>query len=212
MIFYWLMHYLGKILMFPFLGVVYPLKILGKKNMPKNKKIIMVCNHLSFVDVLQVWVRTPGWRRFLAKDEVGKSLARPFVKATGTIFVNRDGNDMKAVRKCIAVLGKGQGLNIFPEGTRNKSHEDLQELQRGVAMFAIKTGATIVPINILHKSKAFCKNYLSFGTPFTLVQFEGIANRQNTEQGTQMIFEAMQQAKQNTMQFLQDKGNTEMQA
>jgi len=191
MIFYRIMHYFGKIFMYPFVRLIYPLKVIGKQNFPKNRSLILVCNHLSIVDVLQVWNRTPGWRRFMAKDELGKGIFRVIIKATGTIFVNRDGTDLKAIKKCIDVLKKGQGLNIFPEGTRNKQSEEIQPLQKGVAMFAIKTGATIVPLNILHKSKPFTKNYLAIGQPFDLNQFDKVANKQNLEKGNQIIYDNM---------------------
>ena len=172
--------------------IIYPLKVLGRKNFPKNKSLIVVCNHLSMLDVFQLWVRTPGWRRFMAKGQLSKGILGFFVRGTGTIFVKRDGTDMEVIRKALTLLKKGQSLNIFPEGTRNKVDEELQALEKGVAMLAIKTNATIVPMSILHRQKPFQKNYLSIGKPFDLIEFNGIFNKQNAEQANNKIFDQMQ--------------------
>ena len=60
-------------------------------------------------------------------------------------------------------LKNDEGITIFPEGTRNKSGENLQELKSGAALFALKGRASVVPIILLHKQRVFRRNYMYVG-------------------------------------------------
>ena len=191
MVFYFICFWFGKILGYIPLSILFPTKVLGKENLPKNHKVIVCCNHLSWVDILLLWFKVPGFRRFLAKKEVGQWHSRMLVRATGTIFINREGNDIKAVKKCIAVLKSGQSLNIFPEGTRNKVDTSLQPLQSGVAMFVLKGNATVVPIMIKNKSKIFKRNIMQIGKPIKFDHLGETFNKANTTEVMTTIREAM---------------------
>ena len=48
---------------------VYPVKIVGdKKSIPKNGKVIVLSNHITFREVPAIVAYIPGYRHFLAKS------------------------------------------------------------------------------------------------------------------------------------------------
>ena len=96
---------------------------------------------------------------------------RGLMKFANAFPVDRQKTDLKAIKTSIKVLNKNKVLTIFPEGTRNKTQEDLSEAKAGAAMFAIKTKTPIVPVWISKKPTVFKPNTLRFGTPFTLDEF-----------------------------------------
>jgi len=173
------------------LSILFPTKVLGKENLPVNKNVIVACNHLSWVDIPILWFKIPGFRRFLAKKEVGKWYSKIFVATTGTIFINREGSDIKAIKHCIAVLKKGQSLNVFPEGTRNKVDTNLQPIQSGISMLVIKGNATVVPIIIKDKAKLFKRTIVQIGKPLDFSHLDGKFNKANSNLVVEQLTQAM---------------------
>lgn len=153
-----------KVFFNPLFNFLFPVKVMGKENLPDEKRVLTVSNHLSAVDIGMIIIKTPGYKRMLAKKELGDNkMFRPIGKACGVIFIDRGAPDLDATRKVIAALKDNEGICMFPEGTRNKVDTNLQEVKAGAAMFALKGGATVVPIMIHHKQKVFKKNYVYIG-------------------------------------------------
>jgi 1-acyl-sn-glycerol-3-phosphate acyltransferase len=67
-------------------------------------------------------------------------------------------------------LKKGEGILIFSQGTRMEGFENAKG---GVAVFALKTGAPIVPVGIRSSYKLFSKIHIHFGEPIPLDEFAG---------------------------------------
>lgn len=78
---------------------------------------------------------------------------------------------MSAMRKVYDALDKGEGITLFPEGTRNKNGEELQAVKSGAALFALHGKCDVVPIIILHKQRAFRRNYLYVAPAFSLNEY-----------------------------------------
>ena len=89
----------------------------------------------------------------------------------GAIPVDRGAADMSAMRKVYDALDKGEGITLFPEGTRNKNGEELQAVKSGAALFALHGKCDVVPIIILHKQRAFRRNYLYVAPAFSLNEY-----------------------------------------
>lgn len=93
------------------------------------------------------------------------------MKFVNAIPVDRGKTDLNAIKLSMRVLNDEKVLTIFPEGTRNKTEQELSEVKAGAAMFAIKTKTPIVPVWIKKKPKVFRPNTLRFGKAFTLEEF-----------------------------------------
>lgn len=155
--------------------LIYPVKIIGNKNnIPKSGKVVLISNHLSFRDIPVLIVYFPGYRHFLAKKEFSKNrLLKWFFTKMGVFFVDRNQFDMSAIRTAITYLKNDEGIALFPEGTRNKVDESLQQIKGGAAMFAIKGQAPLVPVLFQRKIKPFRRTYVYVGEPIVLDEFYG---------------------------------------
>lgn len=154
--------------------IFFPTKIVGKKNIPKGACIIS-SNHTSNMDAVVFAVNTWEKKYYLAKKELFKNkVFGGFLKSLGAIKIDRQANDITAIKQCLKVLKDNKKLFIFPEGTRVKNENmELGEVKHGVAMFAVKAKVPIVPMFITKKPKIFRRNKIFIGEPFELQEFYG---------------------------------------
>lgn len=91
------------------------LQVKGKSPEPP---FFLVCNHLSYIDILPLWACCKG--TFIAKSEIKDWPFFGFAaKAMGVLFINREENgDITRVNSLISrQLSDNQGIILFPEGT-----------------------------------------------------------------------------------------------
>ena len=161
--------------------------------MPKTKAIVAL-NHRSNWDYVMFGLNT--WRKnvVMAKKELFKNkLFGALLKNFGGVPIDRDSNDINAVKTCMKALKEDKHLVIFPEGTRLKHEEELLgEIKSGLAMIAIKTKTPIVPVWISKKAKLFRLVKIYVGTPFELSEFYGQKLDEETlEKASQIVREKM---------------------
>lgn len=166
--------WLSRILCFIPLNILHPTVIKGRKNMPKGKAVVC-CNHLSNWDIPLYYLNTSEKMGILAKKEIFKNkLFGALMKDYGGIPIDRDSNDLNAIKQCFKILKEDKKLFVFPEGTRLKNDEDvLGELKSGMAMIAIKTKSPIVPVWIAKRPRFFRCSVYYIGDPFELSEFYG---------------------------------------
>jgi 1-acyl-sn-glycerol-3-phosphate acyltransferase len=132
------------------------LEVSGLENIPSTGPVIIVINHIAFLDPLMVCGVSPRLVIPLAKKEAFDSfLWRPFLTVYGAIPVQRGEADTRAVRAALKVLKHNGAILMAPEGTRSPTYE-LQPGKEGAALIALRSEATIVPIGITgtHQIKA----------------------------------------------------------
>ncbi|MEV6051929.1 lysophospholipid acyltransferase family protein [Streptomyces sp. NPDC051896] len=147
--FYYLLKY---VLLGPLLRLVFRPRIEGLENVPDSGPAIVAGNHLSFSDHFLMPAMLRRRITFLAKAEyftgpgLKGRLTAFFFRSAGQIPVDRSGKDagQAAIREGLKVLGRGELLGIYPEGTR--SHDGrLYKGKVGVAVMALKAGVPVVP-------------------------------------------------------------------
>lgn len=155
--------------------LIYPIKVIGdKNNIPRDGKIVLLSNHLSYKDIPALVVHFPGYRHFLAKKEFTKHrIVKWFFTKMGAFFVDRGNLDLSAIRTGVNYLKSGEGIAMFPEGTRNRTNEDIQQVKGGAAMFAVKGQAPIVMVIFQRKLRAFRKTLVYVSERIELDEFYG---------------------------------------
>ena len=152
-------------------SLFFPSKAYGKENFPQGKALI-VANHYSAVDPAFLYKFTKKDIFFLSKKEaLQNKIAKRLLEEAGAIGIDRETNDMRGMMNAMKVLKDGKRLVVFPEGTRNKSGEELQELKGGAGVFAVKTKSPVVPVMFYKKAKIFRRTYLIVGEPFELSEY-----------------------------------------
>ncbi len=93
--------------------------------------------------------------RALGKESLFTTPGASWVcSALGAIPVKRGAADREALKAAKMLLDRGESMIVFPEGTRQDSH-DVGELFDGAAWLASRTGARVVPIGISGSGEAF---------------------------------------------------------
>ncbi|MFE9444276.1 lysophospholipid acyltransferase family protein [Streptomyces sp. NPDC006602] len=125
-------------------------RVLGAWRVPATGPVILAVNHSHVIDGPMVMGVAPRPTHFLVKKEAFIGPLDPFLLRIGQVKVDRDTTDRTAIIQALGVLADGGVLGIFPEGTRGEG--DFAALRAGLAYFAVRGGAPIVPVAVLGSS------------------------------------------------------------
>ncbi|MFF5092141.1 lysophospholipid acyltransferase family protein [Streptomyces niveus] len=132
------------------IGLMYGLwrpRVLGAWRVPASGPVILAVNHSHNIDGPMLMGTAPRPVHFLIKREAFIGPLDPFLLSIGQLKVDRTITDRAAVTDALGVLKGGGVLGIFPEGSRGEG--DFASLRSGLAYFAVRTGAPIVPVAVL---------------------------------------------------------------
>ncbi|MDN5812917.1 MAG: 1-acyl-sn-glycerol-3-phosphate acyltransferase, partial [Micrococcaceae bacterium] len=103
-------------------------EIIGLENVPTDGPFIVASNHLSFLDSIIIQAICPRPVAFFAKAEYfttpgvkGRAM-KAFFESVGSIPVERgeQAASVAALDSLVDLLESGQGVGIYPEGTRSR--------------------------------------------------------------------------------------------
>lgn len=114
----------------------------------KNKNVIVVANHASYIDVPFIFRAVPFFVRPLAKAELAKIPLFGYLYRQVAILVDRSDNKSKAhsIQKLRRALSREGSIFIFPEGTFNETEEPLKPFYDGAFRLALQTNTPILPV------------------------------------------------------------------
>ncbi len=131
----------------PFVRTWYGVRVRGTEHVPATGGVILVSNHRSNADPPLVSLITPRPVRFLAKSELFAGPLGRALRAIGQLPLRRGASDRAALRAAAEVVGRGDILCLFPEGTRGTGRFD--QLHPGAAYLIMRTGVPVVPVAVL---------------------------------------------------------------
>ena len=166
----------------------FPLTVYGDSTIPETR-CIASGNHISAWDPFMFSLCRRRIISSLYKAEFADNrFLRWLLDGLDCIPVRRGEPDINGTKQILRLLKSDKALIILPEGTRNPNVDCFQEFHTGAAMFAIKTHTPIKPFYIWDKAKAFHRNYILHGEPFTLEQFyDKPLNHQTLDEATAVI-------------------------
>ena len=151
----------------PIIHLLFPCRVVGLEDFPEEGALLCA-NHASGWDPIIIALNLPRDSRLtvMAKDSLFRiPLLGFFLKMLGIFTVKRGGNDLTAMKTAMKVLGGGNRLLVFPEGTRVEEQGEV-EAKGGVTMMATRTGVPMVPIYCGGKHKFLRKTTIVFGKPY----------------------------------------------
>ena len=167
--------------------IYYRAEILGLENIPKDGALIFCGNHRSYLDPPLMVVTGKRHMRFLAKEELAKNPFLNFLKwSFDAILVKRDEKDVTAIKESLKALKNGECIALFPEGTRN-GLEKGEKVKDGVAFFAVRSGAKIVPCGIKGGEKGNRKVTITYGKPLDYSEYKGSKDKEVLEKITNEV-------------------------
>lgn len=148
--FYWLMKY---VVIGPVIKAIFRPWVVGRTNIPASGPAILASNHLSVSDSIFLPLMIDRPMSFLAKSDyfTGKGpkgwATRMFMKGTGQIPIDRGGGRASeaSLNTGLQVLGRGDLLGIYPEGTRSPDGR-LYRGRTGLARMALEARVPVIPV------------------------------------------------------------------
>jgi 1-acyl-sn-glycerol-3-phosphate acyltransferase len=170
-------------------------KVTGVENMPPRGRLIVASNHLHFLDPFALGIALPRQIVFMGKAEVFRTPVVGWIaKGVKGIPVRRGEIDRRALRRAVSVLEAEQVLGMMPEGTRSRTGQLLQG-RDGVALVALRTGASILPVGLAGTQQIFpalrrlerAELSVTIGEPISVVRAEGRVPRERVTELTDQV-------------------------
>jgi len=204
---YWLFKY---VLLGPILFALGRPRIEGAEHLPAHGPAILASNHQAVMDSFYLPLRAPRRLTFLAKSEyfTGPGLKGRFQKwfftAVGQVPIDRTGADAAAdaLAAGLRVLGDGNLLGIYPEGTRSPDGR-LYKGKTGMARMALWSGVPVIPVAMIGTAKLNpigsrfprpAKIVVRIGEPIDFSRFNGMAGNRFVERAVtdEVMYKLMQ--------------------
>lgn len=101
-------------------AILFPLKIVGKENVPKEGGVLLCANHISLLDPMTIGIKLDRQVKYMAKAELFEvPVLGWLINKLGAFPVKRGGVSKESIKTALNTLRNGNVMGIFPEGTRN---------------------------------------------------------------------------------------------
>lgn len=133
----------------------------GRNNIPRKNGFMFFPNHQGLYDVLAIIEACPIPFSVVAKKEVARV---PLLKQTfacmKAYMIDRENirQAMQLISDVAEEVKKGRNYLIFPEGTRSKEGNKVQEFKGGSFKAAVQAKCPIIPIALIDAFKPFDTN------------------------------------------------------
>lgn len=153
----------------------FSFRVIHRERMIENGPVILASNHQSYFDPPLVGICSRRGVYYLARKTLLQiPVLGRLLPHINVILVDRDGNDMSALKSVIRTVKSGNGVVLFPEGTRSLDGL-LQSGKAGIGLVIAKTRAPVQPMRIFGSFEAFPKGSGKIAmTPISVVVGEAI--------------------------------------
>jgi len=153
-------------------ATVFPLRATGLEHIPDTGPVLLCSNHISVLDPTTVGVKVKRKVHYMAKEELFRNpVIGAFLRAINAFPVKRGGVGKEAIRTALQLLRDGKVMGIFPEGTRNTGDTGMGK--KGAALFALRSGAVVIPVAIVGPYRPFRRMTIHYGAPVDLTDLSG---------------------------------------
>ena len=125
------------------------IRLEGEENVPDKGAFVLVLSHQSHLDSLLLHTFCPRLMFTLAKSSVFRTRFMAWLAPrVGAVPTRRYQIDPQAVRVALRLIGRGEGVGVFPEGERSWDGR-LQPLRSGTIRLLLKAGVPVIPCGII---------------------------------------------------------------
>lgn len=201
-----MLYIFGKIILFPVLTLVLRPQIKNRERLNVKGPVIFAVNHFSMGDPILLGVFGPRQVWFLAKESLfTHGWQRLLWKWLHVTPASENGNSIAAVKKAVAFLASGKAFGIFPEGHRCTCKTETDEMERGCAFIALKSGAPVVPVYFDPMTWHTLKLYGAVGEPVRPEDFSDIKGAKPVDIFTRSLAAAFNGLQEETEELKKEK-------
>jgi acyl-[acyl-carrier-protein]-phospholipid O-acyltransferase/long-chain-fatty-acid--[acyl-carrier-protein] ligase len=144
-------EWFGRLILFFVTHTIYRVKVLGRDNFPERTGALLVCNHMSFVDVALLIASTDRPIRFLMyKGIYDNRIIKPFARMMKAIPISseqRPREMIRSLRTASDALRQDEIVCIFAEGQITRTGQMLP-FRRGLERIMKGVEVPIIPVNL----------------------------------------------------------------
>jgi acyl-[acyl-carrier-protein]-phospholipid O-acyltransferase/long-chain-fatty-acid--[acyl-carrier-protein] ligase len=128
-----------------FAKIVYRIRVVHPERVPETGGVLLVCNHVSYIDALILSAACERTVRFTAFDEFFRNpVLSGVLRLFGVVPIsNRRAKD--AIVALSDTLKAGDVVCIFPEGQLTRTGM-MNEIRKGFELIARRAGAPVIPV------------------------------------------------------------------
>ena len=130
-------------------GWRYRLRVSGIENIPKDGPVLLLGNHISYIDFALIQWATPRTIRFVVHDDYySKPILNLILRGVGAVSIKPE-SSRNAMQNIVNLLNDDCIVGLFPEGHVSTSGE-LSNLKRGFekVLSQSKEGVIVVPFAV----------------------------------------------------------------
>ena len=141
---FWLARWFCRV----FCILFFRIHVYGRENIPTEGAFVLISNHQSFLDPLFCGCPLKRQVSFIARDTLFTHwLFGGIISSVGTIALKRGRADLSAIKNVIEKLKDGNGVCLFPEGTRSIDGK-ISAFKPGIGLLCRRGKASVVPVTI----------------------------------------------------------------
>lgn len=181
-----LLYNIGHNLFLSLARSLFKLEIIGQDNIPKREGILLMSNHLSYLDPPLVGISAGRELHFMAKEGLFKNrLFGAILREVNAFPVKRGKPDRAALKKALSLVKEDQALLVFPEGTRGTGNK-LGKPQTGAGFIAYWANCPVFPVYVKGSGIALPRNadklrltklIVTFGKPINMDKFKNVSTK-----------------------------------
>lgn len=135
--------------------ILFRIRATGLENIPKKGGFILASNHVSYLDPIAVGAVCPRKLNYMAKEELFRNpLFSRYLFSIKTFPVKRNSADLSAIKEAMRRVERGEGLVLFPEGSR-RFDTTSKEPHAGIGFLAAKLDVPVIPAFVRGTDRAF---------------------------------------------------------
>jgi acyl-[acyl-carrier-protein]-phospholipid O-acyltransferase/long-chain-fatty-acid--[acyl-carrier-protein] ligase len=144
-------EWFARLLLFFVTNTIYRLRVIGRDNLPERTGALLVCNHMSFVDVALLIASTDRPIRFLMYQGIyDNKLIKPFARMMKAIPISSELHPREMIHSLHVAsdaLRNDELVCIFAEGQITRTGQ-LLPFRRGLERIMKGVDVPIIPVNL----------------------------------------------------------------
>ncbi len=173
----------------------FPTRITGREYLPERGPVLVLCNHVSYLDAVLAAFTCDRPLKCLARKGLFVGPFATLIRSLGAMPVDQEGSALGGIRAGMKVLKEGHALLIFPEGGRSEDGQ-LQPLMPGFLPLMKRSKAQVLPMAVAGAFECWPRQRLlprpgrlqvSVGPVLSPEDFEGMTD----DQRLQLVYDRM---------------------